>query len=71
MGEILEDIDVDEDTTASYLQRGLGERGDIVSEVWYAAEEGAAASDDFPPAPHAPIAFDELIGLMPSSSSSL
>eukprot|EP00959_Pyramimonas_sp_CCMP1952_P434505 9098325-Pyramimonas_sp.AAC.1 len=59
-GEILEDIDIDEDTTTSYLQRGLDKRRDIVVEVWYAAEEGAAAADDLAPAPPAPKAFDEL-----------
>eukprot|EP00959_Pyramimonas_sp_CCMP1952_P390313 8178838-Pyramimonas_sp.AAC.1 len=66
-GDILEDIDIDDDTTASYLQRGSDKRRDIVVEVWHAAEEGAAAADVLPPAPPAPKAFDELTELIPSS----
>eukprot|EP00959_Pyramimonas_sp_CCMP1952_P368759 7724139-Pyramimonas_sp.AAC.1 len=36
-GEILEEIDIDEDATASYSQRGLDKSRDIVVEMLYAA----------------------------------
>ena len=71
---MLEDIDVDQDTTLTYLGRPLDQRRDLVVEVWYGNVPPSAAQETVPVtggSAKTPKPFDELVEIIPTNPSSV